>query len=365
MPRNKRSSGPARSSPGGEHVLSEPSWRVAEKLRFWCPLCGMVADLDRLDGSPYPVRLKLQRYGGRLRGGTGYMEYIPVDQEERKKLLDRLAALVLALPSHIREEAEIALETFSDWCREAAHRNPGLSGRALALAALAAAISEEAGTETSPEELSSRFGRALAGASPDADFADLARVMARDLTERLGSLPYFRATDERAVQASAFAASRLEVRTRAEDEAASELRQERIRRGTRRYLEFLRANAGRMLAAEREEFEEAKERALAALERERISWEGELREVETLARELERDLDLVTAVHTLAGLRIPAELPKGVEELLSSVGRAKRHAEIFARARANVEAMAFEEHLESLGKSIVKDAWELVKEEGK
>ena len=45
--------------------ITEPAgiqWNVAEKLRFWCPMCGMVADLSMLDNSPYEVRLKLQRF---------------------------------------------------------------------------------------------------------------------------------------------------------------------------------------------------------------------------------------------------------------------------------------------------------------
>jgi len=70
-----------------------PAISVEEKLRFWCPVCGMCADLERLDNSPYEVDLKLQRFGG-----YSHIEYVDVDEEQKLLLLDRLMKLTKDLP---------------------------------------------------------------------------------------------------------------------------------------------------------------------------------------------------------------------------------------------------------------------------
>lgn len=79
---------------------SAPSWHVAEDVWFRCPLCGMMAKVERVDDSPYPFEMKRQRYGGKLPGGAGYMEYFPMEGkgvEETKKELARKAAQALRL----------------------------------------------------------------------------------------------------------------------------------------------------------------------------------------------------------------------------------------------------------------------------
>ncbi len=55
---------------------------MREKLRFRCPCCGMIADLDRLDTGPYKIQVFSQKFGGKVAGdhkgrgkAKGYMKY--------------------------------------------------------------------------------------------------------------------------------------------------------------------------------------------------------------------------------------------------------------------------------------------------
>ena len=42
---------------------------MSEKLRFRCPCCGMMADLDRLDtDQPYKIQVFSQTFGGKVAG---------------------------------------------------------------------------------------------------------------------------------------------------------------------------------------------------------------------------------------------------------------------------------------------------------
>lgn len=54
---------------------------MIERLRYRCPCCGMVSDVDRLDRS-YRVKVWLQRLGGKVPGerkgrgkAKGFMSY--------------------------------------------------------------------------------------------------------------------------------------------------------------------------------------------------------------------------------------------------------------------------------------------------
>ena len=41
---------------------------MKERLRFRCPCCGMIADVDRLNGEgPYELELFIQRFGGKVK----------------------------------------------------------------------------------------------------------------------------------------------------------------------------------------------------------------------------------------------------------------------------------------------------------
>ena len=41
---------------------------MKERLRFRCPCCGMIADVDRLHGEgPYELELFIQRFGGKVK----------------------------------------------------------------------------------------------------------------------------------------------------------------------------------------------------------------------------------------------------------------------------------------------------------
>jgi len=41
---------------------------MTEKLRFRCPCCGMMADLDRIDHPPYKIQVFSQKFGGKVAG---------------------------------------------------------------------------------------------------------------------------------------------------------------------------------------------------------------------------------------------------------------------------------------------------------
>lgn len=91
MPRLKRSfekkPGPAKRP---KPKPPTPGWPVAESLRFRCPLCGMLPEAERLDDSPFPAEVKLQRFGGRLPGGKGFMEYGPASAREAEFVIKAL-----------------------------------------------------------------------------------------------------------------------------------------------------------------------------------------------------------------------------------------------------------------------------------
>jgi hypothetical protein len=58
---------------------------MAEKIRFKCPCCGMVSDLDRLDDGPYKIKVYRQEFGGKVPGerhgrgrARGLMKYTDI-----------------------------------------------------------------------------------------------------------------------------------------------------------------------------------------------------------------------------------------------------------------------------------------------
>ncbi len=57
---------------------------MIEKLRFKCPCCGMVSDVDRL-GRTYKIKVFIQKFGGKIAGNfkgrgkaKGFMKYVDV-----------------------------------------------------------------------------------------------------------------------------------------------------------------------------------------------------------------------------------------------------------------------------------------------
>uniref|UniRef100_A0A7C1J000 Uncharacterized protein n=1 Tax=Ammonifex degensii TaxID=42838 RepID=A0A7C1J000_9THEO len=83
--------------PAMEEAPTEPWWHITEVLRVRCPLCGMLPEAFRLDKSPYEVEVKLQRFGGRLKGGRGFMVYETAPEERaapvKEKLKEKLTEL--------------------------------------------------------------------------------------------------------------------------------------------------------------------------------------------------------------------------------------------------------------------------------
>jgi len=43
---------------------------MIEKIRFRCPCCGMMADIDRIDRSPYKIQVFSQKFGGKVAGSN-------------------------------------------------------------------------------------------------------------------------------------------------------------------------------------------------------------------------------------------------------------------------------------------------------
>lgn len=83
------------------------------KTRFWCPLCGQMADDEVLEGSPYPVETVIEEYGGRAARSEwetqigarvrGYIAYYP-DPERREEVLARMLEIAKGLVDFIEQE---------------------------------------------------------------------------------------------------------------------------------------------------------------------------------------------------------------------------------------------------------------------
>jgi len=114
MPRLKRKVGLGTTlTPERKEAIPAPTWHYEEKLRFWCPVCGQMADFEHLEGSPWPVEAVWHRFGGRLprtewekktgAPAPGFMEYVPAP-ERRGELLKRLRAIAQALDAFLAKE---------------------------------------------------------------------------------------------------------------------------------------------------------------------------------------------------------------------------------------------------------------------
>jgi hypothetical protein len=79
--------------------------------RFWCPVCGMCADLDRLLTGPYEVRSAVQLYGGKREDGRGYMEYLYDDADILQQALQLLEPQILAALQLVRDELGYPIES--------------------------------------------------------------------------------------------------------------------------------------------------------------------------------------------------------------------------------------------------------------
>ena len=62
---------------------------MIEKLRFKCPCCGQVADLDRLNQT-YRIKVFIQKLGGKVAGNNkgrgkakGVMKYVDVTKSRQ------------------------------------------------------------------------------------------------------------------------------------------------------------------------------------------------------------------------------------------------------------------------------------------
>lgn len=83
----------------------EPWWHITEVLRFRCPLCGMLPEAFRLENSPYEAEVKLQRFGGRLKGGRGFMVYEAAPEERAAPIRERLYQKLAELCRRLKGES--------------------------------------------------------------------------------------------------------------------------------------------------------------------------------------------------------------------------------------------------------------------
>lgn len=365
MARPKRNEVGAKLPPAPPRLTPEPTWDVAEKLRFWCPLCGMVADIDRLNESPYPVQVKLQRYGGKLPDGRGFIRYYPVNEETGKRVLERLEKIVAVLPSHLAGEAAAAAEipdTFPGWVQKVKEENPELSNREAVANALSAALMVVSGFEAPAQELTERFGDALAGMSLKASFADVASAIGTALRARAEALPYLKALDREVVRVEVFDLSHFQVKSATEEEVAAEFATAGISPGTRRYDDYISQNAVRIVGMERDAFEAAKRRQFAEWDRRWKEWQEDIAKAVSLRASLDRDLDIATEVYTLADMRVPRELLEAVAEATDVLATGvEETAAALREARRRIEEAGFDEYMETYQGAIVKRAWEEVK----
>jgi hypothetical protein len=368
MPKNKRSfyhaEPPKPPVPSRQEVAKKPTWRVEEKLRFWCPLCGMVADADRLDDSPHPVKVMLQRYGGRFPGGKGYMEYVPVTDRERDKIISQIEKIIPKLPGYLgREEVAPAREpeSFFDWYEEASRLFPDITQEySKILHALSLALAEVAEMTVSPEELSSRFHDPLVHIKPTSSFSNIASSMGQALLRRAERIVV---PDVRTAKMVAWDLAQISVTSGVEEAAKEEIRKRGLRKGTNKYKQFIEEHAGKLLEAERKAFESAKERQLAELEKAKSTWKKEAEKALETKELLERDLDIVTGVYTLAGEKVPSSLISKIKETINELSKAEEIEELFTHSQQIVESRTFEDYMESYQKPILKEMWELKKEE--
>ena|GEM_PF-4906435 len=360
MPREKRAK--ARPAPAPQVIATEelPPWRTVEKIRFWCPLCGMVADEDRLDGSPYPVKVKRHVFGGKLPGGAGFMRYLPVqDESQPRRIMARLAELAKELPARLTLAEYEEEKTFAGWCREARRRFGLERDYDVVLHGLTLALTEQAGFDVTPGELDALFHNPLADATPEDTYADLAAGMARALSERAKHLPYYMSLDETLAVATAADLAQIPVPFLAvEAEVAGALKKEKIRRGTKKYREWMRENAEKIVSIAREEFERAKAWRLAEAKARLREWQEDAGRAANYREILERALDIAVEIHVLAEKKIPAALLAEVTQAGEALQKAAGNAAIVERAVEKLEEKTFEEYVQERGTPLVKEAWE-------
>lgn len=123
MPRQKRSQmrnksvtvldEPAQLSP--EQEAAAVTWTTYEAPRFWCPLCGMVANVSNLLEAPHAVHTAMQRYGGSFPGymqkgdrevRRGYIQYFDEPDETTRMLAAQMVPIAQEVLAHLRELAD-------------------------------------------------------------------------------------------------------------------------------------------------------------------------------------------------------------------------------------------------------------------
>lgn len=78
---------------------------MIEKIRFRCPCCGMIADLERIDRSPYKIQVFSQKFGGKVAGdrkgrgkAKGFMKYTNITRSS-VEIVDEIREKIASLCS--------------------------------------------------------------------------------------------------------------------------------------------------------------------------------------------------------------------------------------------------------------------------
>ncbi len=110
-----------------------PPSRHAVRVRVTCPVCGMMPEVERLQSSPYPAEVRIQRFGGSFpasddRPMVGFMRY---DFGSPEQLLDALGLLLLLVEDARTAVLELLPAAYEDSGQEvppavAAHDLPGI-----------------------------------------------------------------------------------------------------------------------------------------------------------------------------------------------------------------------------------------------
>ena len=115
MPRPKRNPRPAATST--PRLITEPlPARHAVRVRTTCPLCGMMPEVERLQRSPYPAEVRVQRFGGSFPATddqpmTGFMRY---DFGTSEQLRDAIGLFLLLIADSRQALLELLPAAYQD-----------------------------------------------------------------------------------------------------------------------------------------------------------------------------------------------------------------------------------------------------------
>ncbi len=83
---------------------------MKQRLRARCPICGMIADVERFEEKIYPIQVFLQTFGGKIKANTvirgrgkspGFIEYKEITSlPEAQKIVKTIRRKLKSRISH-------------------------------------------------------------------------------------------------------------------------------------------------------------------------------------------------------------------------------------------------------------------------